>query len=162
MNTSTKLNMPIYADQIKKMLPHRYPFLLVDRVTKLEPGVSGTALKNVTINEPFFQGHFPEELVMPGVLIAEAMAQLIALIYIAESMEKADDYATHDIPFSDQVGYLLGFKNMKFKAKVIPGDQLIMRATIVGKFGPMSQVQVFADVDGKNVVEGIINVSEKV
>lgn len=106
---------------ILKRLPHRYPFLLVDRVLELEKNVRVRAIKNVTINEPFFTGHFPHRPVMPGVLILEAMAQAAALL----SFASVDQY-----PGEDTVVYFAGIDGARFKRPVEPGDQLILEATI--------------------------------
>ncbi|MBN8486265.1 MAG: 3-hydroxyacyl-ACP dehydratase FabZ [Burkholderiales bacterium] len=108
--------------QILQRLPHRYPFLLVDRVTELEKDKRILALKNVTMNEPFFMGHFPHRPVMPGVLILEAMAQAAALLSFA-SMETD--------PGDDTVVYFAGIDGARFKRPVEPGDQLFLEATIL-------------------------------
>jgi 3-hydroxyacyl-[acyl-carrier-protein] dehydratase len=108
--------------QILKQLPHRYPFLLVDRVLAVEKGKSIRALKNVTINEPFFAGHFPHRPVMPGVLMLEAMAQTAALL----------SFATVDqVPDKNSVYYFAGIDSARFKRPVEPGDQLIMEVTLL-------------------------------
>lgn len=159
--SNSVLKLPLESDMIKTMLPHRYPFLLIDRVNELEPGESGSGIKNVTVNEPFFQGHFPGEAIMPGVLIIEALAQLIAVIYISKAMVEADS-DMNNVSFSDRVGYLVAVKNIKFKSKVKPGDQLVLKAKVTGRMGPLSLVQVWAEVNGKAVVEGSISVSEKI
>ena len=106
---------------ILRKLPHRYPFLLVDRVLELEKNVRIKALKNVTINEPFFPGHFPARPVMPGVLILEAMAQAAALL----SFESLDVE-----PGEDMVVYFVGIDGARFKRPVEPGDQLILEVTL--------------------------------
>ena len=107
--------------QILKQLPHRYPILLVDRVLELEKGVSIKAIKNVSINEPFFLGHFPHRPVMPGVLMLEALAQAAALL----------SFATLDVTPDDQtVYYFAGIDGARFKRPVEPGDQLILQAQI--------------------------------
>lgn len=100
--------------QIQELLPHRYPFLLVDKVIECEPGVSLVGIKNVTFNEPFFQGHFPQQPIMPGVLIMEALAQATALLTSQsdENLRKGTTY------------YLAGIDNARFKRQVVPGDQL--------------------------------------
>jgi 3-hydroxyacyl-[acyl-carrier-protein] dehydratase len=108
--------------QILTKLPHRYPFLLVDRVLAVEPGKSIRALKNVTINEPFFTGHFPHRPVMPGVLMLEAMAQTAGLLAFA------DDTTTRD---ANSVIYFAGIDGARFKRPVEPGDQLVMDVEIV-------------------------------
>jgi len=100
---------------IQRILPHRYPFLLVDRVLACEPGKRIEALKNVTINEPFFPGHFPQHPVMPGVLIVEAMAQAAAILSFATIGAKADDKSIY---------YFVGIDNARFKRPVTPGDAL--------------------------------------
>ena len=105
--------------QILKKLPHRYPFLLVDRVIALEKGVRITALKNVTMNEPFFGGHFPHRPVMPGVLMLEALAQAAALLAFETLGTELDD---------DTVYYFAGIDGARFKRPVEPGDQLILEA----------------------------------
>ena len=105
--------------EIKEYLPHQYPFLLVDRVLELEPEKRIVALKNVTINEPFFQGHFPHYPVMPGVLIVEAMAQAAALLSFKSLGTKRDD---------NTVVYLVGVDGARFKRPVVPGDTLILEA----------------------------------
>jgi 3-hydroxyacyl-[acyl-carrier-protein] dehydratase len=107
--------------QILKLLPHRYPILLVDRVVALEKGVSIRALKNVTINEPFFTGHFPHRPVMPGVLILEAMAQAAALLSFATQGVTPDDKTVY---------YFAGIDAARFKRPVEPGDQLVMDITL--------------------------------
>ena len=107
--------------QILKKLPHRYPFLLVDRVVEFEKDVRIKAIKNVTINEPFFVGHFPVRPVMPGVLMLEAMAQASALL----SFSSEDKQAQHDTLY-----YFVGIDNARFKRVVEPGDQLILESRI--------------------------------
>lgn len=106
---------------ILKKLPHRYPFLLVDRILEVEPGVSVTGLKNVTINEPYFVGHFPDEPIVPGTMILETMAQVGGFIF------ELDGYR----------GYVIGIKNAKFLRKVVPGDQMTVHMTVTQKFGGM-------------------------
>ncbi len=114
---STKCVMEIA--EIKETLPHRYPFLLVDRVLELEPNKRIVAIKNVTINEPFFEGHFPHYPVMPGVLIIEAMAQTAALLSFKSLGTKRDD---------NTVVYLVGVDGARFKRPVVPGDTLTLEA----------------------------------
>ncbi len=130
--------------RILKLLPHRYPFLLVDRVIELDPGKTIKALKNVTMNEPFFQGHFPDFPVMPGVLIIEALAQTAALLTFSEE---------HD---SEDVYYFAGIDGARFKRIVLPGDQLIMHATFErGKAG-IYKFQVKATVQDELAAEAAI------
>lgn len=106
-------------DQIKELIPHRYPFLLVDKITELEPGKKAVGLKNVTVNEPFFQGHFPEYPLMPGVLIIEAMAQVGAVAMMSMEENKG------------KLGVFAGIDKVRFKKEVRPGDTLIMEVEMI-------------------------------
>ncbi|MGH8637172.1 MAG: 3-hydroxyacyl-ACP dehydratase FabZ [Burkholderiales bacterium] len=108
-------------NEILKHLPHRYPFLLIDRVVGLEPNKNIVALKNVTINEPFFVGHFPYHPVMPGVLVIEAMAQAAAILTFRSNNHLPDDKSIY---------YFVGIDNARFKRPVIPGDQLMLHVSI--------------------------------
>jgi len=105
---------------ILERLPHRYPMLLVDRVLECEPGKRILALKNVTINEPFFNGHFPKLPVMPGVLVVEALAQAAAVLAFVTSGQKSDEKSIY---------YLVGVDDARFKRPVVPGDQLLLEVT---------------------------------
>ena len=116
---------------ILKFLPHRYPFILVDRILDLVPGETITALKNVTINEPFFQGHFPEKPVMPGVLIIEALAQATGLLGFRTMSET---------PRDDLLYMLVGVDNVRFKRQVIPGDQLTLKVKLSEPMYPLDGV----------------------
>ncbi len=111
----------MYVDEIRRFLPHRYPFLLVDRVLECTPGESLTAIKNVSVNEPFFTGHFPEQPIMPGVLIIEALAQATGLLGFRTMSEE---------PSEDVLYMLVGVDNVRFKRQVVPGDQLVLKARI--------------------------------
>ena len=130
--------------RILQKLPHRYPFLLVDRVLELEKGVRIKALKNVTYNEPFFPGHFPARPVMPGVLMLEALAQAAALL----SFESADAE-----PDENTVVYFAGIDGCRFKRPVGPGDQLILEATIDRVKAGIYKYKTRATVDGLLAVE---------
>ncbi|MCG2677744.1 3-hydroxyacyl-ACP dehydratase FabZ [bacterium] len=134
-------------DQIQKILIHRYPFLLVDKVIDLEPGKKGTGIKNVTINEEFFSGHFPEEPIMPGVLIIEAMAQVAAIVVGSETIEK-------EVKPEEKIGYLAGIKEIKFKRPVRPGDRLEIKVEIVQKLANLFKVKGEARVDEKVCAQG--------
>jgi 3-hydroxyacyl-[acyl-carrier-protein] dehydratase len=129
---------------ILRKLPHRYPFLLVDRVIELEKTVSIKALKNVTINEPFFGGHFPARPVMPGVLMLEALAQASALLSF-ESMEGERD--------EDTVVYFVGIDKTRFKRPVGPGDQLILESWIDRHKAGIYRYRTRGSVDGQTAVE---------
>ena len=126
--------------QIRNYLPHRYPFLLVDRVLEAVPEERLVALKNVTYNEPFFTGHFPGRPVMPGVLIVEALAQAAAL---------TASYGRDDIDTQNRVYYFTGIDKARFKQPVEPGDQLILEVEILRRIKNMWKCKGVATVDGK-------------
>jgi len=130
---------------IRKLLPHRYPFLLVDKVLEVEPGKRCVAIKNVTANEPFFQGHFPQRPIMPGVLIAEALAQT-AGIAISMLEEKGN-----------KLGLFTGIDSMKFREQVVPGDTLRLEAEILVYKRGLAKVKVKATVEDKTAAEGEIS-----
>jgi 3-hydroxyacyl-[acyl-carrier-protein] dehydratase len=134
--------MDIHA--ILKQLPHRYPFLLVDRVLELDKGKTIKALKNVTINEPFFQGHFPHRPVMPGVLMLEALAQAAALL--------AFD-ALDSSPTDDMVYYFAGIDGARFKRPVEPGDQLVLEVELLRMKAGIFKFKARATVAGELAVE---------
>ena len=136
-----KLNFDI--DKIMELLPHRYPFLLVDRVTEVEPGVSLTAIKNVTVNEPFFQGHFPGEPIMPGVLILEAMAQATGLLA----------FSSMGVDHKSKLYMLVGIDKARFREQVLPGDQLKMEITLKRNMRGIGIFACQALVDGKVVAQ---------
>ena len=129
-------------NDILRQLPHRYPFLLVDRVLEYEPGKSIRALKNVTYNEPFFIGHFPHRPVMPGVMIIEAMAQAAGILA----------FRTVDIvPDEDTRFYFAGIDKARFRKPVEPGDQLILKATLGRQMRGIWKFATVAEVDGSEV-----------
>lgn len=130
-------------EEIQRFLPHRYPFLLVDRVLEMEPGKSIVALKNVTANEPFFQGHFPKIKIMPGVLIVEAIAQAGGILL----------YHSIDNP-QDKIVLLSKIENIKFRKPVVPGDQLRLMAQVIKLKSRICHLSGQALVDGEVVVEG--------
>jgi 3-hydroxyacyl-[acyl-carrier-protein] dehydratase len=129
---------------IIKKLPHRYPFLLVDRVVEFEKDVRIKALKNVTINEPFFNGHFPNRPVMPGVLMLEALAQASALLSFSSEGEESD---------GSRLYYFAGIDGARFKRVVEPGDQLLLESRIERKKAGIYKYQTRATVDGELAVE---------
>ena len=126
--------------EIKKYLAHRYPFLLVDRVLELDPGKSIRCIKNVTSNEPHFQGHFPDFPIMPGVLVIEALAQATGLLGFLTMGEEPD---------SDTLYILAGVDKVKFRKQVVPGDQLELRAELTKQKGKIWKFSAVALVDGK-------------
>ncbi|OHC48432.1 MAG: 3-hydroxyacyl-[acyl-carrier-protein] dehydratase FabZ [Rhodanobacter sp. RIFOXYA1_FULL_67_6] len=135
--------LPINVEQIQELLPHRYPFLLVDRVVEIVPDVSVVALKNVTINEPLFQGHFPGHPVMPGVLIIEAMAQAAGLLTQLSRRFKGDK--------GSPLFYLVKVDNARFSAPVVPGDQLRFEVSLKRLVRGMGLFVARSLVDGKEV-----------
>lgn len=132
----------MYVEEIRRFLPHRYPFLLVDRVLECIPGESLTAIKNVSVNEPFFQGHFPEIPIMPGVLIIEALAQATGLLGFRTMSEEPKD---------DVLYMLVGVDNVRFKRQVVPGDQLLLNVKVVRASKVIWKFSCEATVDGELV-----------
>lgn len=130
--------------QIQQIIPHRPPFLLVDRILEVEEGKRAVGLKNVTMNEPFFTGHFPEYAVMPGVLIVEALAQVgtVAILMVEANKGK--------------IGFFAGIDNFRFRGQVTPGDTLILEVEITRLKGPIGKGQATAKVGDKVVAEGEI------
>lgn len=127
--------------EIQDIIPHRYPFLFVDKIEALEPMKSAVGYKNITMNESFFQGHFPNEPVLPGVIMIEALAQVgaIAMLY--------------DEKYRGKLAYFGGIKNAKFKRKVVPGDILKLEVEIIKVKGPMGIGKAVATVDGNIACE---------
>ena len=139
-------------NDILQHLPHRYPFLLIDRVTEFNPGKSLVGYKNVTYNEPFFQGHFPERPIMPGVLILEAMAQATGLLAF-KTVERGAK--------RDSLYFLVGMDKARFKRPVEPGDQLILRADLLRSKRGIWVFDCSASVDGKVVASAEIMCTEQ-
>ncbi|SDB81324.1 3-hydroxyacyl-[acyl-carrier-protein] dehydratase [Pelagirhabdus alkalitolerans] len=131
-------------NQIKETIPHRYPFLLVDEITELEEGQRVVGKKNVTINEPFFQGHFPDYPVMPGVLIIEALAQTGAVVMLKKEENQG------------KIGYLAGVDKCRFKRQVKPGDTLKLEVEITRLKGAIGKGKAKATVDGELACEAEI------
>jgi len=131
--------------EILQRIPHAFPFRMIDRILEIESGKKAIAIKNVSINEPFFQGHFPREPIMPGVLIVEALAQTAGLAFLS-SFEKEEKGA----PFLARVD------EFRFKRKVVPGDQIILEAEILHIFSNLAKVKVLARVGGETVAEGML------
>jgi 3-hydroxyacyl-[acyl-carrier-protein] dehydratase len=126
--------------EIQEIIPHRYPFLFVDRVEELEPGKRAVGYKNITMNEYFFQGHFPQEPVLPGVIMIEALAQVGAVALL--SMEK----------FNGKIAYFGGINKAKFRRKVVPGDVLKLEVEIIKMKGPAGIGKAIATVNGEKAV----------
>jgi 3-hydroxyacyl-[acyl-carrier-protein] dehydratase len=147
MTTDSTIKLPIDVRQIAAILPHRYPFLLVDRITEFEPGKRVRALKNVTFNEPFFMGHFPGHPVMPGVLVIEAMAQASGILTQLSNGFDAK---------ANQLYYLVRVDNARFSRTVVPGDQLIMDVVQKRMIRRMGKYECRASVDGVEVASAEI------
>jgi len=130
----------MYIEEIRKFLPHRYPFLLVDRVIECVPGESIIAIKNISINEPQFTGHFPDQAIMPGVLIIEALAQATGLLGFRTMSEEPSD---------DILYMLVGVDNVRFKRQVVPGDQLVLKAKVERRSKVIWKFSCEASVDGE-------------
>nr|WP_211184716.1 3-hydroxyacyl-ACP dehydratase FabZ [Paenibacillus lemnae] len=130
--------------QIQEIIPHRPPFLLVDKIIEMEEGKRAVGIKNVTINEPFFVGHFPQYAVMPGVLIVEALAQVGAIAMLSVDSNKG------------KLGFLAGIDGFRFRGQVVPGDTLRLEVEITRLKGAIGKGKATASVDGKTVAEGEI------
>lgn len=133
--------------EIASILPHRYPFLLVDRILELELGRKIVGLKNVTMNEPYFQGHFPNHPIMPGVLIIESMAQVGGVLAFKSSAEKQ----------TGTLMYFMGIDRAKFRKPVLPGDQLRIEIEVLQVREPFWKMKGMALVDGKLVAEAVLS-----
>jgi 3-hydroxyacyl-[acyl-carrier-protein] dehydratase len=151
--TEKLIQTPIESAEIMKILPHRYPFLLIDRVVSytLEPEKTLTAIKNVTINEPFFQGHFPTTPVMPGVLILECMAQACGVLAHVAQATSGD---------AGGIYYLVKIDNARFTRKVLPGDQLLMEVKQTRIMRGMGKYEARVTVDGQRTASCDILCSE--
>ena len=132
----------IDINEIKKYIPHRYPFLLVDKIIEMKKGKRVVGIKNVSTNEPFFEGHFPKFPVMPGVLIIEGMAQT-ACVFASVEMEKN----------SESIAYFMGIDKAKFRKPVVPGDQLRFELDVIKRRGTIYRFRGNAFVEGKLVAE---------
>lgn len=132
------------SQQIQAIIPHRYPFLLVDRILEIEDGKRAVGIKNVSVNEPFFHGHFPEYPVMPGVLIVEALAQVGAVAMLKKEENRG------------RLAFFAGIDNCRFKKQVKPGDQLRLEVEIIRAKGSVGKGKGVATVDGELVCEAEI------
>ena len=139
------MDVNLGADAIEKIIPHRYPMLLVDRMVEIEEGASGVGIKNVTANEWFFEGHFPGNRVMPGVLIVEALAQVAAITLLK------------NVDHAGKIPMFGGIEKMRFRRPVTPGDQLRLSFTLERMRGPVGRGAVEASVDGTVVADGTIS-----
>lgn len=137
--------MELNSNQIQEILPHRYPMQLVDKIVDFEPGVWADGIKCVTVNENFFCGHFPQEHVMPGVLIIEALAQVGAIAILSEEENKG------------KIAFFGGIKNARFRKQVKPGDVLELHCEIIQRKGPIGFGKAVAKVDGKVAAQAEIS-----
>ena len=158
--------MTFNTNDIIAMLPHRLPFLFVDKVVDCQPGERAVGIKNVTINEPFFQGHFPTEPIFPGVLILEVIAQVTAIMYASAYLGSAEerDGSIGEVAgrkIAERIGYLVEIKSVKFLKIVRPGDTLRVSVEKKLTFGSLTTVSAEVTVDGEQVAYGRITVSEK-
>ena len=135
---------PLDARAIERIIPHRYPMLLIDRVIELEPGKRAVAIKNVTRNEWFFEGHFPQQPIMPGVLIIEALAQTGAVAALSAEQ------------FQGKLGLFAGIDGVRFRRQVAPGDQLRLEVTLERIRGPIGKAAASATVDGEPAASGTL------
>ena len=136
--------MTMDVNEIKKIIPHRYPFLLVDRIIEVESGKRIVGIKNVTANEPFFQGHFPGEPIMPGVLILEALAQVSCVLVL------------RDLGVAGSIALFTGADNVSWRRRVVPGDQLRLEAEVDKLRVPFGRMKTRATVDGELACEAMI------
>ncbi|MCB1049980.1 MAG: 3-hydroxyacyl-ACP dehydratase FabZ [Acidobacteria bacterium] len=134
--------------ELFQYLKHRYPFLLIDRIIERKPGISCTALKNVSVNEKFFTGHFGDHPILPGVLLIEMMAQCAALVGLPEGE-------------APRLGYLAQVQQVKFLKPVFPGDQLLIHAELEGQFGKLSKFKANIMCEGSQVVSGNFTTATK-
>ena len=145
MTIATEITLDI--NEIKKLLPHRYPFLLLDRVTSVVPGLKATGYKNLTANEPFFEGHFPFRPIMPGVLMVEALAQLGCVTILMKD------------EFKGSLGVFTGIDGMKFRSMVVPGDRLDLSVELIKMRGPLGKFHGMAKINDRTACEGEISFS---
>lgn len=147
------MNTVMNIEEIRRYLPHRYPFLLIDKVVEVEAGSHIVAVKNVSINEPFFQGHFPEKAVMPGVLVIEAMAQASGILGV-KSVKK--ELGLPDEPEKDGIYFFVGIDKARFRKVVVPGDQLVLTVKLLKSRRGIWSFTADAKVDGEIVCEAEI------
>src|SRR6187401_1900440 len=143
---ATTLALPLEAAEIMRILPHRYPFLLIDRVVELEPGKRAVAIKQVTANEPQFTGHFPGRPIMPGVLMVEALAQTAGVAVLT-----LDEYR-------GKIGLFAGIDECRFRRLVVPGHTLRLEVTVEKLRGMFGRARAVASVDGEVAVEGTLSI----
>jgi 3-hydroxyacyl-[acyl-carrier-protein] dehydratase len=147
------------ADDIARLLPHRYPFFLLDRVTAVEPGVSAEAVKNISAADPILAGHFPGRMIYPGVLLVECVAQLAAVVYGTAAVQAAGGELVGDV--AHRVGYLAEIRQAKFLKPVVPGDQLVVKVQSGTRVGSLISVNGQASVGRDLVMTARLAVTER-
>jgi 3-hydroxyacyl-[acyl-carrier-protein] dehydratase len=160
---ATPTRTVLAADDIARLLPHRYPFAVLDRITALDPGVRGEAIKNVSAADVVLAGHFPGRMIYPGVLLVECVAQLAAVIYGTAAVQEAGGDPTGDLgtDAAGRVGYLAEIKQAKFLRPVVPGDQLVVRAQSGSRMGDLIAVQGQASVGNDVVMTARLTVTQR-
>ncbi|AOS61962.1 3-hydroxyacyl-ACP dehydratase FabZ [Actinoalloteichus hymeniacidonis] len=133
-------------DDIKELIPHRWPMLLLDRIEKVEPGVEGVAIKNVAGTEFWFQGHFPDEAILPGIVVIEAMAQLAGVVF--------------SLAGAGKISYLTGVRSMRFKKRIVPGDRIVLSAVRTAGARGVGEYRVVARTDDQVAAEGVITITD--
>ena len=146
---ASAIRLPLTSEDIRRILPHRWPFLFLDRVVELEPGVRAVGIKNVSVSEPYFAGHLPMEAIMPGVLTVETAAQLCGIVI-------ATNYGPDNPVLGTSFAFLAGVKKMRFRKPVRPGDQMIIDAVRAAGLANVVDFRVNARVDGVIVADGLI------
>lgn len=155
--------MKFSIDKLSQILPHKYPFLLVDECFDIIPGKSGIGVKYFSVNEWFFQGHFPGRPIVPGVIIIEIMAQVTAVVYVAEALGMQKEKNGEEISIMEKVAEKVGYlvrADVKFMAPVVPPAILEVKANIERKVGNLSRVKVTAQFGRNIVADGFLDVSE--
>jgi len=147
----SRLSVAFEADEIARYLPHRYPFLLLDRVVDVEPGERAVAIKNISGSDPVFAGHFPDRKIYPGVLLVECVAQAAAIVYGTEAERQATSNGGSGDP-ATRVGYLAEIRQAKFLRPVTPGDQLVIEVLSGQRLGPMISVTGSITVGAERVL----------
>lgn len=162
--SSPLLRAPLSADEIARLLPHRYPFLLLDRVTELEPGASATAVKNISVSDGVLTGHFPGRKIYPGVLLVECVAQLAAVIYGTDGLQRSES-GTDDTGFdrgpAERVGYLAEIRQAKFLKPAYPGDQVVIKAQSGSRVGNLISVHGQASVGSSAILTARLAVTQR-
>lgn len=149
------------ADDVARLLPHRYPFAMIDRVTALVPGVSAQAIKNISASDGVLAGHFPGRMIYPGVLIVECIAQLAAVVYGTGQVQASGAAGEPVVDVADRVGYLAEIKQAKFLRPVVPGDQVLLQAHSGARLGSLISVTGQASVGSSLVMTVRLTVTER-